>query len=192
MDGEKKEESLLEMMRRKKKEHQEHLEQERNSTPPGRSRRKGGRSLKGKKNENLNLTEKQEKSTSVMTMVKAMTGVKRKEQTYEEWKEEKKKTAEAGTKKRKAEADGSELEFDKADCKRRHQEIQFSENCNNKSEMGQSKVITNKSKEFYNQGGVAEHVRDRVGGQGGDIARSALNRKGSNWLTRLGDSKKAK
>ena len=192
MDGEKEGESLLEMMRRKSKEHQELLEQEKTSTPPGRSRRKGGKGLKGKKIENLNLTKKQEKSTSVMTMVKTMTGMNRKEQTYEEWKEEKKKTAEAGTKKRKAEADGSELEFDKADCKRSHQETQSSVNRSNKSEMGPSKVITNKSKEFYNQGGVAEHVRDRVGGQGGDIARSALNRKGSNWLTRLGDSKRAK
>ena len=128
---------------------------------------------------------------TVMTMVKALAGEKRKEQTYEEWKEARKKTSEMGGRKRKAESDGLGTEFDNMECKRVHHHEMQSEIRSRLSEMGQSKNINNQSENSYNQGGKADHVRDGDGGHGGDVAREALNIRGSNWLTRLGAKKKA-
>ena len=128
---------------------------------------------------------------NVMAMVKTLAGEKKKEQTYEEWKEERKKATKMGSRKRKAKSDGLGTEFDNMECKRVHHHEMQSGICSRISEMGQSKIINNQSENSYNQGGKAEHDRDRDGGQGGDVAREALNIIGSNWLMRLGAKKKA-
>ena len=191
VDGEVKKESLLEMMRRKEKEHQE---KERLSTTPGTGKKRGGRGSKntpGNKIEKLTLKGKQEKNKTVMTMVKALAEEKRKEQTYEEWKEARKRTSELGSRKRKAESDDLGTEFDNIESKRVHHHEMRSGICSRTSEKGQSKNINNQSENSYNQGGRADHVRGGVGGHGGEVARDALNIRGSNWLTRLGAKKKA-